>query len=318
MNESARTIIRYLLGELSDSEQTALEDKYFTDPQVFDKMVKTENELVDNYARGRLNPQLRERFEQYYLADPQRRERAKFAQVLVAKLDQELSPRASDHSGVQALPWWRLLLTEIFGKSPAFAFSALILLLLMFGAGWLFLQGKRLRQELIQTQSARATQEKRERELQEEIANQRTRMENLNAELYRARSQGRSQAESPVTRAVPAFVTLLLTTGGTRGLDAGAAPKLTIPAGTRRVRLQLSQREHEYPSYRAVVAPIGGQTIFTRQGLKPKTTKSGTVFVLVVPAGKFLTGDYVLSLQGVRPDGEVDDVSKSLFRVERK
>src|SRR5260370_31160721 len=86
----------------------------------------------------------------------------------------ESAPRAFDDSAVQAQPWWRRLrLTEIFGKSPAFAFSALILLLLMISAGWLFLQNKRLRQELNQTQSARATQEKREREVQEEIANQR-------------------------------------------------------------------------------------------------------------------------------------------------
>src|SRR5258708_11321227 len=227
MNESARTIIRYLLGELSESEQAALEDKYFTDPQVLDKMVKTENDLVDNYARGRLNPQLRERFEQYYLANPQRRERAKCAQDFVAKLDDKSSPRAFDDSDAQPLPRWRLLLTEIFGKSPAFAFSALILLLLMLGAGWLFLQSQHLRQELIQTQSARATQEKRERELKEEIANQHTRIEDLNAEWERARSQGRSQADSPATRAVPAFVTLLLTTGGTTGGDTGAAPQPT-------------------------------------------------------------------------------------------
>src|SRR5713101_766427 len=88
MNESEQTMARYLLGELSDAEQAALEEKYFTDPQVFDKMVKTENELVDDYARGRLTPQLRERFEQYYLAHPKRRERAKFAQALATKLDQ--------------------------------------------------------------------------------------------------------------------------------------------------------------------------------------------------------------------------------------
>ncbi len=66
MNKSAQKMTRYLLGELSDSEQAALEEKYFTDPQVFDKMVKAENELVDNYGRGLLSPQSREKFEQYY------------------------------------------------------------------------------------------------------------------------------------------------------------------------------------------------------------------------------------------------------------
>jgi hypothetical protein len=33
---------------------------------------------------------------------------------------------------------------------------------------------------------------------------------------------------------------------------------------------------------------------------------------------RFASGDYVLTLRGIDPDGEVDDLSKSLFRVEKK
>src|SRR5258705_11777774 len=88
MNKSAQTMTRYLLGELSDSEQAALEEKYFTDPKVFDKMVKAENELVDNYARGLLNPEWREKIEQNYVAHPKRRDRAEFAHTLATKHDQ--------------------------------------------------------------------------------------------------------------------------------------------------------------------------------------------------------------------------------------
>ena len=46
---------RYLLGELSESEQSDLEEKYFTDPQVFNQVLKTERELVDAYVRGQLS-----------------------------------------------------------------------------------------------------------------------------------------------------------------------------------------------------------------------------------------------------------------------
>jgi hypothetical protein len=35
MDESEQMMTRYLLGELSESEQSALEEKYFIDPQVF-------------------------------------------------------------------------------------------------------------------------------------------------------------------------------------------------------------------------------------------------------------------------------------------
>ena len=47
-------------------------------------------------------------------------------------------------------------------------------------------------------------------------------------------------------------------------------------------------------------------------------TKSGANFRFAVPASKFTSGDYILTLKGVMPSGEVEDVSKSLFRVEKK
>jgi hypothetical protein len=37
-----------------------------------------------------------------------------------------------------------------------------------------------------------------------------------------------------------------------------------------------------------------------------------------VPAGKLESGDYVLTLSGVNPDGQVDELSKSLFRVVKR
>jgi hypothetical protein len=37
-----------------------------------------------------------------------------------------------------------------------------------------------------------------------------------------------------------------------------------------------------------------------------------------VPARKFAGGDYILTLRGVNRDGEIDDLSKSIFRVVKK
>jgi hypothetical protein len=308
---------RYLLGELSEAEQSALEQEYFTDRQVFDKMVRAENELVDNYARDQLTPQLRERFEQYYLAHPKRRERMKFAQALLTKLDQVEADHAAADASVKLAPWWRRLLPVLPGEKRVFAFSmALALLLLMLGGVWLVFQTRRLREELAQTQAARAAQEQHERELRQQLANEQTRIKDLNDELDRARSQVKGpQAEPPAT---PAFVTLLLTAGGIRGADTGPAPMLIIPAATEQVRLRLNVKDSDYPSYRVALQPVGGKEIFTRRDLKPKTTKAGATFVIIVPAGRFATGDYILTLKGVTQTGEVDDVSKSIFRVEKR
>jgi hypothetical protein len=319
MNESEQTMVRYLLGELSDSEQAALEERYFTHPRVFDELVKAENELVDDYACGRLSPQLRERFEQYYLAHPKRRERTKFAQALATRLDQVGSDHPAVDPGIRLAPW-RLQLPKLLGEGRAFAFSmALALFLLTLGGGWLLLRNRRLQEELAQTQAAHAAQEQRDRDLQQQLANERTRINDSNDELNRARPQvTRSQPKAPAMHTTPAFVTLLLTAGGIRGTDTGSAPRLMIPTGTEQVRIQLNLKEGDYSNYRVVLQAIGGATIFSRQGVKPKATKAGSTFIVIVPARRFSAGDYILTIRGVGHGTEVDDVSKSIFRVEKK
>lgn len=318
MPESEQTMTRYLLGELSEAEQSALEQRYFTDPQVFDQVVQAENQLVDDYIRGELSPQARARLEQYYLAHPKRRERAKFAQALATKLDQVKAVKGAAEPSVQVESWWDRVRASLDGRRLALGFS-MALLLIVIGGIWSLTERRRLHGELAQTQAARAVQEQHERELQQQLADERTRINDLNDELSRARSQVKGpEAAAPAMPTSPAFVTLLLTAGGTRGSDSGSAPKLMIPTGTEQVRIQLNLKEGNYPNYRVVLQAIGGETIFSRQGVKPKATKSGSVFVIIMPARRFAAGDYILTLRGVRPDAEVDDVSKSIFRVERK
>jgi anti-sigma factor RsiW len=86
MDELEQITTRYLLGELSESEQMALEERFFTDPQVFNQVLQAESKLVDAYARGRLSNEMRERFEQSYLQHPARRDRVEFARALTTSL----------------------------------------------------------------------------------------------------------------------------------------------------------------------------------------------------------------------------------------
>ena len=64
MNESQQTLVRYLLGEMSDPEQTELEENYFADPRLFDQLVEAENQLVDQHARGQLAPEQQQHYQQ--------------------------------------------------------------------------------------------------------------------------------------------------------------------------------------------------------------------------------------------------------------
>jgi hypothetical protein len=50
----------------------------------------------------------------------------------------------------------------------------------------------------------------------------------------------------------------------------------------------------------------------------PRLTPNKARLVLNMPARRLAAGDYILTLRGATRSGETEDVSKSLFRVERK
>ncbi|HLE62954.1 MAG TPA: hypothetical protein VI750_07440, partial [Pyrinomonadaceae bacterium] len=123
---------QYLLGELSQPEQTALEERYFSDSGLFVQLLETENDLIDDYARGHLSATLRRRFEQHYLAHPKRRARLRFGEALIARLDdieQSSSTPAARMSG------WDQLLAGFRGSTPARVFSMTLAVSLIVVAG---------------------------------------------------------------------------------------------------------------------------------------------------------------------------------------
>jgi len=317
MNNSEQMMTRYLLGELSESERADLERRYFADSSFFERLSQCESDLMDDYARGRLSPETRERFEKAYLADPERRARLRFSEALVAKLDREVSPGLIPQEA-ETTSWWQKLFVPFIGGQRALAFSFAVLLLMVLGSAWLLLRTSRLRNELAQTRATEAAREQHEHELQQQLIDEQARNQQLIAELDRERAQPTPEVgiASPKNTA-PAFVSLLLVASGVRGAET-KSPTLSIPAGTQEVRIELKTAENEYQSYQLELHALGGKAIFDRKKVKPTITKSGANFGFSVPASKFTSGDYILTLKGVMPTGEVEDVSKSLFRVEKK
>ncbi len=298
---------RYLLGELSESEQIALEESYFTDPQVFNQVLRAESTLVDAYARGQLSNERRERFEQFYLKHPARRERAKFASALTTRLDREsVMPGKPSLTPVSR---WQRLRSSLRGRRPTLRFAiALATLLIMLVGGWIFVSSRRQQQrEAAQIQAAREHQEQQARE--QGAAQQQT---------AKTPPPTPQSSPNPTVHSAPPVAFLALNVGGVRGADNGRTPILVIPQGTAQAQLLLKLKDNSYSSYRLSLKMIGGAEIFSQTNIKPRSTKSGASFVFTVPAHKFANGDYALTLSGINPNGEVDDLSKSLFRVEKR
>jgi hypothetical protein len=81
-DDSSR-ITRYLLEDVTPSEQEAIERRYFSDPDYLALVDTVEDDLIDAYVRRDLSLDDRERFERYFLRTRKRRERVRMAEALL-------------------------------------------------------------------------------------------------------------------------------------------------------------------------------------------------------------------------------------------
>ena len=73
---------RYLLGLLPEAEAEGLEEAYFARPDVLERVRGVEDDLLDDFASGRLEPGEKSAFESRYLASAPLRERVAAARAL--------------------------------------------------------------------------------------------------------------------------------------------------------------------------------------------------------------------------------------------
>jgi anti-sigma factor RsiW len=308
---SEELIKRYLLGELPESEQAALEDDYFADKAKYNQICQMEDKLMDDYARGYLSQAERQRFERHFLATPRRQAHLNFAQALTQLLDQPavatpaLSPVAAQDA--KAAPLLRRLSATVSGwqsflallRSPrptlglAFVAAALVIVL---GGLWFLNRNARVREQQVVTQRPPdATQQRAPTPDQQIIAQ-----------------------SVPSPRSQPSTVFFALSLGAFRGSGSDQPPPLVIPRGAELVRLQLKLTENVFPRYQVRLQTTEGKEVLNQQGLKARRTKSGDDLMLNIPAGKFSSGEYILALSGVSATGEVESLGKSILKVEKR
>src|SRR5262245_39646216 len=319
-------IEHYLLGELSEAEQTALEDEYFSDVEKYDRLCKAEDELLDRYSRGSLTEADRERFERSYLTNPRRRRHAMFAKALTKVVDEATRPAAPQTEGGARIERvgpglsWRTWLAPPL-RVPRFALSLTLItgaLLIGLGGAWLAIQTSRLR--------ARLAESRRESETQRRLAEtQARRIADLEAQYKRLADEGeRLQAElqaaketaSPMSRAAPVVFALSVSAfRDSGGQEPGA---LVIPPGAEEAQLRINLPDHVFPSYQLTLLTTYGREVLVRKSLRPQAARMGYVLTVNIPSRKLASGDNVLALSGISGAGEVETLGKVIVEVKRQ
>jgi hypothetical protein len=316
-------IKRYLLGELSEAEQTALEDEYFINPSEYNRLCKVEDELLDAAARGALSEIDRERFERSYLTNPQRRRHMMFARALTQVVDENRAakrdaPQTAGRARIErpgsGLSWLSHLARLPSGLRLALSATAALLILL--GGTWLVIETSRLRARL-----AEALRESEARRLQEQtqarqIADLEAQYKQLAEERERLQAQLQAAKENVSTAPAPVIYALSLRAFRDPG---GQEPQpLIIPHGAKEASLRINLTEHAFPGYQVMLLTTDGKEVFAIKGLSPQASRNGYVLIVSIPTSKFADGDNVISLGGVSAAGEVETLGKAIVKVRKR
>lgn len=293
-------LVRYLLGQLSEQEQSGVELRLFADDDLYEHLLAVEDDLRYDYAQGRLSELEREAFERRMLGAPADRDRVAFAEAVLEATAARAAARRHAPAASGGL-WTAIRRALEWLRTPAVGLAAAAAVVTIAFAAWLYVETGRLRSEAAREQSERAA---RERNLELEIAAERERADRLTNELElererRAEAERRATpppAETPDAPARPVVASFLLLPGQTRGAG-DASNRVAVPAGAERIRLRLVIRADDEPrGYRATILDPNGAEVFRRDGLRPRATSGGREVVVDLPVRALAPDDYELEL----------------------
>jgi len=281
-------MIRYLLGEATEEEQTRLEEQFFQNDESYQQLVALEDELRYDYAQGGLTKRQRASFEKRFLVSDEDRRKVALAKEVIVRAQKERAETMVPARQERTSFW------QVFTSPLRLSFAASAALLVVFG-GLLTLHTVQLNHQLDQLRAQRTTDQQT---AQQQVAT----LEKQRAELEKQLNSKPAQAPTPT------LFSFVLMPGLTR--DADVTKPLLIPAGDGGVRLQLDvKKKGAYKSYLASVQTLDGEQVWS-QNLQSAQ--------LTIPAKVLRSGDYVLELKGIVAGGEQESAGEYYFTVVRK
>ena len=119
---------RYLLGELDQAETQALEERFMRDDGLFDLLLVSEDELIDDYVDGVLSAGERKKFDSLFCSTPERHRKLNFATALRKYVAAEAgtteptpAPLADRSSVVGRFAWGQVWSNPTFRDAAALA-----------------------------------------------------------------------------------------------------------------------------------------------------------------------------------------------------
>jgi hypothetical protein len=299
--------VQYLLGELTEADQTRLEERFFQDAELSDLLSEIEDDLIDQYVRGDLSSRERERFENHFLISERRHRKVELARSWLQAEKQRFEVASEKPAS-----WWQKILAAMSAPRPAFAYAlAGLALVFLLGGLWQFSEIRQLRKQVAAIESERNSREGQEDQLRKQAEDERQRNDELKAEKERLEQELARVTPQPVppstyqpsSASALAFVLL----PGVRGSEAPR--ELVVPRSTESVRLQLNLNPgDQYSVYQVTVQTASGSPVRSWNRLNAALIQGRRVVSITVQSKLLNTGQYELTLSGVVTPNRKEDL----------
>ncbi len=293
IRRSDQTLRLFVLGDLREPSRLDVEERLVTDPDFFEALGMTEDDLTEEYVEGTLSAGDTERFERNYLTTRHRRQDLVFFRQLKAyavarRGTGRLADRLRIHHLIRFHPLWSSVAAGVF--------------ILLVGGNLALLVGNyRLQGQFDHVRVEQGREGELRLQLQRQVAALTSQADTLQARLESQQGTG----------SLPTFG---LTAGRLRG--AGSSPAgLSISSNAQHVRLQLQLPGDDSSPYRAVLYDEGGDVIWSQSKLKAESISGRSAVVVLVPSAVLSAGEYQLKLSAAAARGDLEVAATYSFKV---
>ena len=293
IRRSDQTLRLYVLGELREASRLDVEERLVTDPDFFEALGMTEDDLTEEYVEGTLSAADTERFERHYLTTHDRRQDlAFFRQLKSYAVARRATGRLAD----------RLRINDLIRFHPLWSSVAAGVFILLVGGNLALLVGNyRLQGQFDHVRVETEREGQLRLQLQRQVAALTAQGNTL---------QGRLESQKG-TGSLPTYG---LTPGRLRGPGSSLAP-LSISSSAQHVRLELHLDGDDSSPYRAVLYDEGGDVIWSQSKLKAESISGRSAVVVLVPSAVLSPGEYELKLRATTARRDLEVAATYSFKV---
>jgi len=318
-------MIRYLLGDLTEEEQTQIEERFLADKQYFEHLCSVEDALIDDYAQRNLTEYEHRKVEGLLLSSPRQAREIEFVQDIIKYVSNNPIEEIDERDAGQLKPAnkSRSLLALPHIRSLGSAVALAVILILIIASVCIVIWNLALQKKIGQLVAMQAGLEERHEELRQQLNKQDDSREAIVKELESERRK-REQLEEELSTLQESrplistnnIATLNLKTASfTRGEGKLRVVHINPRVTQFQIRINLD-KVGDYKSYSAVIKTFEGREIWSKDQIKPGQVNLARL-VFTLPADILENHDYILTLKGQTGAESIVEIGDYPFRIKR-